>query len=154
MQNSQCNGTVSYKKNKLHFERSKFKEFFKEAVDGVVRHINGILSEHVCSDLKDIIMVGGFSECELIQNDLKEEFKAHHFRIPANPGLAVLNGAVYFGHLTGVLATVSVICMTLYSKNCIYYTLACYLFLKNVEVLLLCYQLTVLFGFMTVTCPV
>nr|XP_022286221.1 heat shock 70 kDa protein 12A-like isoform X3 [Crassostrea virginica]XP_022286222.1 heat shock 70 kDa protein 12A-like isoform X3 [Crassostrea virginica] len=105
-QKSQCHGIVSYKKNKLYFERSKFKEFFKEAVDGVVRHINGILSEHVCSDLEDIIMVGGFSECELIQNDLREEFKAQHFRIPANPGLAVLNGAVYFGHLTGVLATV------------------------------------------------
>ena len=99
----------------MHFERSKFKEFFKEAVDGIVRHINGILSENVCSDLRDIIMVGGFSECELNQKDLSEEFKAHQFRIPDNPGLAVLNGAVYFGHLTGVLATVSVICMAQYS---------------------------------------
>lgn len=113
LQNSEYRGLVTYKKNKLFFERSKFKDFFKEAVDGVVRHINDILSQNVCSDLKDIVMVGGFSESEHIQNELREAFKSYHFRIPAKPELAVLNGAVYFGHIPQFLCTVSQIYMTI-----------------------------------------
>ena len=132
LENSQYKGLVIFKKNKLHIERSKFKDFFKEAVDGVIKHINGILSEHVCSDLQDIIMVGGFSESDIIQNALSESFKSYHFRIPANPGLAVLKGAVYFGHIREVLSTVSLIHVNMTFKRRIYKQYKCDLFLTNI----------------------
>nr|XP_022286343.1 heat shock 70 kDa protein 12A-like [Crassostrea virginica] len=44
-------------------------------------------------------MVGGLSGSKIIQNALQETFPKCHFLIPDYPELAVLKGAVYFGHI-------------------------------------------------------
>ena len=43
-------------------------------------------------------MVGGFSECELVQTAMKAKFPKNKIIIPSEPGLSVLRGAVLFGH--------------------------------------------------------
>ena len=96
--------TYNDKTKKMNFEPSKFKDFFKEAVDGTIKHIDGVLSKQECSDLRDIIIVGGFSESEVLKNALKEAFGSYNLRIPSEPGLAVLAGAVYHGHLPSVVS--------------------------------------------------
>ena len=96
--------TYNDKTKKMNFEPSKFKDFFKEAVDGTIRHIDGVLSKQECSDLRDIIIVGGFSESEVLKNALKEAFGLYNLRMPSEPGLAVLAGAVYHGHLPSVVS--------------------------------------------------
>uniref|UniRef100_K1PQ01 Heat shock 70 kDa protein 12A n=1 Tax=Magallana gigas TaxID=29159 RepID=K1PQ01_MAGGI len=47
--------------------------------------------------------IGG-EECTVIQKALREKFKSHRFIIPMEPGLAVLKGAVYFGHLPNAIS--------------------------------------------------
>jgi activator of 2-hydroxyglutaryl-CoA dehydratase len=44
-------------------------------------------------------MVGGFSECELVQDAIRDKIRSSiTLIIPEEAGLAVLKGAVLFGH--------------------------------------------------------
>ena len=100
LEDSVYKGVVKYNNNKkMIFEASVIKSFFREAIDGVIKCLEDILNIESCADLSNIIMVGGFSESKLIQRSLRDKFKSHRFLIPDEPGLAVLKGAVYFGHI-------------------------------------------------------
>lgn len=95
---------VTYKQYKICLPFSEYETFFRTAVDGVLKHIDAILSQKEFNDVKNIIMVGGFSECKLIQRAVREKFKSCRFIIPDAAGLAVLRGAVYFGHLPNAIS--------------------------------------------------
>lgn len=43
-------------------------------------------------------MVGGFSECEIVQDAIRKAFPECRVVVPHEAGLAVLIGAVLFGH--------------------------------------------------------
>lgn len=100
----QYNGIVTYKLKKLIFEPSLFYSFFQPAIDGIIKTIQNVLANQQCADLKDIIMVGGLSRSKIIQNALQETFPKCHFLILDYPELAVLKGAVYFGHLPNAVS--------------------------------------------------
>lgn len=99
LENSEYKNDASFKNKKLSLTTKIFQSFFREAIEGVIKCVEDILKEDSCVDLSDIIMVGGFSESKFIQKSLREKFKSHRFLIPDEPGLAVLKGAVYFGHI-------------------------------------------------------
>ena len=99
LEESKYKGDVTYKQKKLIFEPSVFKSFFSEAREGVIKCVEDILKDDSCVDISDIIMVGGFSESNYIQKSLREKFQSYRFLIPDQSGLAVLTGAVYFGHI-------------------------------------------------------
>jgi hypothetical protein len=50
------------------------------------------------SNLKMIVLVGGFSGCKIIQENIKSFFPSHRVIVPEDAELAVLKGAVLFGH--------------------------------------------------------
>ena len=104
LKNSEYKDNVTYKNKKLFVQPSVFQSFFLEAKEGVIKCIEEILKEESCVDLTDIVMVGGFSESTLIQKSLREKFPSHRFIIPDDPGLAVLKGAVYFGHIPNAIS--------------------------------------------------
>lgn len=92
-------------KNDLKCEHGKLQmkcSFFKRMFDPTVK----MLSDHLAKllktiedDLKVILMVGGFSECSVVHNAIRAKFQDKcRVVIPNQAGLAVLKGAVYFGH--------------------------------------------------------
>lgn len=104
LQNSIYAETISYKNHKLCLQLSEFEKLFKNAIDGIIKCVANILANKDFDDVKDIIMVGGFSDCKLIQRALREKIKTRHFIIPDEAGLAVLKGAVYFGHIPNAIS--------------------------------------------------
>lgn len=102
--NSEYKEVVTYKNKKLCIQPSLFKSFFQEATDGIIKCIADVLKHDSCANVSDIIMVGGFSESRVIQKSLKWKFNSFRFLIPDEPGLAVLKGAVYFGHLPNAIS--------------------------------------------------
>lgn len=102
--NSEYKDLVRYKNKKLFIQPSLFKTFFQEATDGIIKCISDVLKHDSCAKVSDIIMVGGFSESKVIQRSLKRKFNSLRFFIPDEPGLAVLKGAVYFGHLPNAIS--------------------------------------------------
>ena len=74
------------------------RKWFQNPIDITIRHINGILTEPKTKDVNTILLVGGFAECELVQAAVKMAFVGRTVIIPDDPRLAVLKGAVMFGH--------------------------------------------------------
>lgn len=99
LQNSVYKDTVTYKRFKLFFDPSVFNSFFQNAIDGIIECLANILAKKDVDDVRDILMVGGFSDSHLVQNALREKFKTRRFITTEEPGFADLIGAVYFGHL-------------------------------------------------------
>lgn len=88
--------SVTFKRNMLCIQLSVFKTFFQKTINNVLKFIEEILAE---TDAKDVIIIGKYAESKLIQDSLLERFKTYRIFIPSEAGLAVLKGAVYFGHI-------------------------------------------------------
>ncbi|CAC5416772.1 unnamed protein product [Mytilus coruscus] len=84
---------------KLHIKADTFRNLFKSTIDKLVQHLSKIFEKPELFDLKNVIMVGGFTECELVQMAVRNKFGGDRkIIIPDESGLAVLKGAVLFGH--------------------------------------------------------
>lgn len=99
LQNSHFRNTVTYKNYKFCFDISEFEKLFRNAIDGIIECVANILTTNEFDDVNYIIMVGGFSNYGILKKALREKFKTRRFIIPIEPELAILKGAVYFGHL-------------------------------------------------------
>lgn len=99
LQNSHYRNIVTYKNYKFCFDSSEFEKLFRNAIDGIIENVANILTTNEFDDVNYIIMVGGFSNCEIVKKALREKFKTRRFIIPIEPELADLKGAVYFRHL-------------------------------------------------------
>ena len=90
---------VNYKMGKLHISPEAFRDLFKTTIDSLISLIGKLLDNPKLSDLRTILMVGGFSECELVQDAIRDKIGSSiTLIIPEEAGLAVLKGAVLFGH--------------------------------------------------------
>lgn len=86
---------LSCKGDKLEFKDSLIKEWFSDVCDSIVKHVENLLQKH---NIEVILMVGGFSESLFLHDTMKEHFPKKHIIVPDEAGLAVLKGAVLFGH--------------------------------------------------------
>jgi len=94
---SAFSSTVQIRGDKMQIHANVFKQFFQEAVDGIVEHTRQVLSESNI-EIKILLLVGGFSENHMLQGKFREIFPEKTIISPPEAGLAVLKGAVLFGH--------------------------------------------------------
>ena len=98
---------VEYRKEKLHISSETFRDLFKPTIDSLISLIGKLLDNPKLSDLRTILMVGGFSECELVQDAIRTKTGSSiKLIIPEEAGLAVLKGAVLFGHVPDFIACI------------------------------------------------
>ncbi|VDI63360.1 Hypothetical predicted protein [Mytilus galloprovincialis] len=95
---SKYSGKIKFKKSKLCLSPEVFEDLYADIVLNVTQEIGKILNHPRCKDVSAILMVGGFSESEILQLEIKNAFPDLQFFIPMEGGLAVLKGAVIFGH--------------------------------------------------------
>ncbi|KAK3099628.1 hypothetical protein FSP39_007193 [Pinctada imbricata] len=89
---------ISWVGDKLRISKDCFKGFFDAACNGIVSHVQKLLDNKNVRGTDNILMVGGFSESPLLQQTVRQAFPQCRIIIPQEPGLAVLKGAVLFGH--------------------------------------------------------
>ncbi|XP_062574152.1 heat shock 70 kDa protein 12A-like [Saccostrea cucullata] len=87
---------VKFVKDKLKISSGLMKSFFEESLDQITKHIHKILE--TIPEIENILIVGGYGECSLLQEAFKREFFSKHIIIPNECSLAVIKGAVLFGH--------------------------------------------------------
>jgi molecular chaperone DnaK (HSP70) len=95
---SKYEGKVVAFPDKLRIDADVFNEFFEPTVRKIVSHVENILTESSVDGCAAILMVGGFSESSVLQRNVKSTFKHLKVIVPDDAGLAVLKGAVIFGH--------------------------------------------------------
>lgn len=94
---SKYNKSMKWEGDKLRITQACFDNFFAPACTGIIDHITDLLEKPHLSGTDIILMVGGFSESPILQKYIHEHFKCRVV-IPRDAGLAVLKGAVLFGH--------------------------------------------------------
>jgi hypothetical protein len=85
-------------KDKLVVNMDMLKQLFSPVCESIINHLQHTLSNPLCRDVDTILMVGDFSECLMIQEALKSRFPAKNVFVPKDAGLAIVKGAVLFGH--------------------------------------------------------
>ncbi|XP_045179901.2 heat shock 70 kDa protein 12B-like [Mercenaria mercenaria] len=99
-----------YKKNivvsgdKMRIDFELFRGFFDISVKETTKHVSTILKHPDVSDCKTILMVGGFSDSIILQDEMLKAFPDISIVIPPEPELSIIKGAVIFGHDPSVIA--------------------------------------------------
>ncbi|KAK3603243.1 hypothetical protein CHS0354_007574 [Potamilus streckersoni] len=91
-------GKVKIINDKIKLEGTFFREFFAMAVQSITSFVRTLLQNKNLEGVKSIIMVGGFSECQILQESIMSSFPEINTIIPQDAGLVVLKGAVIYGH--------------------------------------------------------
>ncbi|XP_060577012.1 heat shock 70 kDa protein 12B-like [Ruditapes philippinarum] len=91
-------GQISFTGDKLRVQPEQVKKLFAETCRRIVTHLREIFSKSAVRNTDTILMVGGFSESIMLQHAVKQAFPEKKVIIPEEAGLAVLKGAVIFGH--------------------------------------------------------
>lgn len=95
---------VVYKTGKIIFDASLVKRIFGTVVSKIAGHMKSVLAQQPkANDIKTIILVGGFAKSDFVYEYIKKEFSDKEVIVPIDPDLAVLKGAVKFGHLDGII---------------------------------------------------
>jgi molecular chaperone DnaK (HSP70) len=97
--------TVKFKTGKLRVHSQIFKDFFSDTLQGIIQHITDIMNSFQGEPVSKILLVGGFSESPMVLSAIQELFPNKNVIAPADPGLAVLKGAVLFGHTPSMISS-------------------------------------------------
>ncbi|XP_045203760.2 heat shock 70 kDa protein 12B-like isoform X2 [Mercenaria mercenaria] len=89
---------ITFTGDKLRVQSDQVKKLFDKTCQRIVSHLRDIFAEPAVRNTDTILMVGGFSESKMLQNAIKHNFPDKKVIIPEEAGLAVLKGAVIFGH--------------------------------------------------------
>ncbi|XP_060574349.1 heat shock 70 kDa protein 12A-like [Ruditapes philippinarum] len=84
--------------NTVRVETGIFRSWFDESCNNIVKHVKEIFKQKASKNTSSILLVGGFSESPLLQDAIRTNFPDKRLIIPEEAGLAVLKGAVIFGH--------------------------------------------------------
>lgn len=94
------NKDIHVQRGRLAISAEKFRSFFTRTIQGIVNHVKMILNKPECKDVRYILMVGGFSESPLVEDEMRSNFPDKKIINPVDAGLSVLKGAVLYGFNT------------------------------------------------------
>lgn len=86
-------------KDRLCFDAEFLKSLFKKTIDKIIDLIRRVLGNDNATGISTILLVGGFAECHLVREAIRNSFEDKIVISPDEPTLAVMKGAVIFGHM-------------------------------------------------------
>ena len=98
------NGDVRIEGDKLVLSSGILMNFFYSSKAAIVECLERLFSSKSLQGVNTIMMVGGYSESVALQEYIQSSFRDKTIIIPTNPGLAILKGAVLYGHDPSVIA--------------------------------------------------
>lgn len=104
IENSRFSGKLRVKRDKLFINRELLQSFYSESISMTIKEIKDILKHDRCRDVSAVMLVGGFSECPMLQKAIKDALELEVF-IPVEGGLSVLKGAVIYGHDSSIVTS-------------------------------------------------
>ncbi|XP_052786827.1 heat shock 70 kDa protein 12B-like isoform X2 [Mya arenaria] len=95
---------IGFKREKLSISGMMFLDFFKPSTEKITSYLQNLLdSADVHNSVDKLILVGGFSQSPVVRNAIQEAFPHIPMYCPEDAELAVLKGAVIFGHTPRVI---------------------------------------------------
>ena len=103
LKSSSYGDKIEIRGDKMRLDAELARDMFTEPIVRLCKHMQDLLDTPVLKYVTTLLLVGGFSECELVQDALTQYFPNKTLVFPFNSGLAVLNGAVLYGHMPGIV---------------------------------------------------
>ncbi|XP_053373620.1 heat shock 70 kDa protein 12B-like [Mercenaria mercenaria] len=97
--------SVKKRRDRLHIDNEIFLRMFKMSKDNLVTFVENLLRKPELRNVKTLMMVGGFSEADIMKNAVKSAFPNRQVIVPEQAGLAVVKGAVMYGHNTDSISS-------------------------------------------------
>ncbi|XP_052072499.1 uncharacterized protein LOC127710591 isoform X1 [Mytilus californianus] len=94
---SKHKNNISIVGDKLRIAKETMYSFFVTSVQQIVKEIDTVL-RIVDGEVKNILLVGGFAESEILQDKIRKSFPEKVLVVFEESDLIVLKGAVLFGH--------------------------------------------------------
>ncbi|XP_048746807.2 heat shock 70 kDa protein 12A-like [Ostrea edulis] len=89
----------SFSRAKLRFDANYLIEaVFKGPISAIVSHLQNLYQNEKVAEIDIILLVGGFSECPLLRKAIRAQFPNRNVINPREGSIAVMKGAVLFGH--------------------------------------------------------
>ncbi|WAR25154.1 HS12A-like protein, partial [Mya arenaria] len=95
---------IKHHGDKIQVDAEIVIELFDEPVTSILNHVSTLLNRSAVRGCNKIVMVGGFSESPILQERVQKRFSGMSVIVPNEAGLAVLKGAVIFGHSPTTIA--------------------------------------------------
>ena len=91
---------ISFSSGMITIKYQRAKQFFEPVIADITSHVKALLRDKRLEGLTYILIVGGFSECEFLQQAVIQNFQRNGTKvlIPSEAQLAIIKGAVVFGH--------------------------------------------------------
>ena len=87
------------KENKFRFESVYLRQLvFDDPISDLVNKLERLFLKPAFSDMETILLVGGFSDCPILEQKIRDSFPTRNVIKPPEANLAVMKGAVIFGH--------------------------------------------------------
>jgi hypothetical protein len=87
----------------LFINADLIRSLFDKTVTNIVQHVHVLLAKPEVKSISTILLVGGFAESTLVKDAIRREFPQKQVINPPDAGLAVLKGAVIYGHRPEVI---------------------------------------------------
>ncbi|KAK3603238.1 hypothetical protein CHS0354_007568 [Potamilus streckersoni] len=84
--------------DRLKVDSAITRGFFTKSIQNITTFVNTLLKSKQLEGVNSIIMVGGFSECQMLQESIVSCSPKLSTIVPQDAGLVVLKGAVIYGH--------------------------------------------------------
>ncbi|XP_052778664.1 heat shock 70 kDa protein 12A-like [Mya arenaria] len=91
--------------DKLRVEPDIVRAWFDNPINKLVEHVNDLLKDPKIMSVPTIVLVGGFGESTYVQERLRSDIPDKRLIVPAEAGLAVLKGAVKYGHDSSIISS-------------------------------------------------
>lgn len=96
---------IKFSGPKMRIEEAYLTEtVFAGPIKDIVKHLNQLFAENDVKGINIILLVGGFSECPMLQDEIKKVFSEKTIVNPRDGSIAVMKGAVLFGHSAEIIA--------------------------------------------------
>lgn len=102
---SKFSDSIVIRGDKVRIDPAIFKKLFDKTISNILELIQNVFKMTKKHTLQHILLVGGFSTCGLVQEAVRQEFPNCRVIIPFDPDLAVLKGAVLFGHTLDLISS-------------------------------------------------
>ena len=96
--NARFKNQLTWTGDKIRMEANLTKTLFDESCKKIIDHMHQLFRHPNVKDVSSILLVGGFAESPMLQEAVREAFRNKKVIVPQDAGLAVLKGAVLYGH--------------------------------------------------------
>ena len=90
-------GKITYNKNYIYIPNSLIKNMIKKQLKKIINHIKNLFNNFNKTKIDQIVITGGFSNCELFKKKLTKHFKKTIISQLINPERSIAKGAALYG---------------------------------------------------------